>query len=98
MSKGVRRNFTKEFKIEAVKLATEPGANIVEVARNLGIHDSILRRWINASEEGGVAFRGHGRLKPEDEEMRYLRKELERTRQERDILKKAVAFFARESR
>lgn len=98
MSNGVRRSFTKEFKMEAVKLATTPTADISETARNLGIHNSILRRWIKASEEGGSAFRGHGRLKPQDDEMRSLRKELDRTRQERDILKKAVAFFARELR
>jgi len=98
MNNVVRRSFTKEFKMEAVKLSTTPNADISEIARNLGVHDSVLRRWIKASEEGEAAFRGHGRLKPQDEEMRNLHKELERTRQERDILKKAVAFFARESR
>ena len=93
-----RRNYSKQFKIDAVKLVTEHGYNVSEAARNLGIHHSSLRRWRRQFEKGdGQAFPGKGRLRPEDEEVARLRKENIRLRMERDILKKATAFFAKES-
>jgi transposase len=59
----------------------------------------VLRRWVKAAaQEGTDAFRGHGKLTGQAEELQRLRRELDRTRQERDILKKALAFFAKESR
>lgn len=90
-----RRGFTKEFKIDAVKLVTDQGYKISEVARNLGIDQSVLRRWKEQiSKEGAQAFPGKGFMTPEKEELNRLRKEIKRLEMERDILKKATAFFA----
>ena len=92
-----RRQYTKEFKIEAVRLIIEEGRPISDVARELGTAQSLLHRWKKKSEEGKIdPFPGQGRLSPEDEELRQLRRENERLRMERDILKKAVAIFSEE--
>ena len=94
-----RRAFTRQFKIDAVKLVTEQGYKLSEAARNLGIDPSVLRRWKTQFEtEGSDAFPGKGHMTPEKEELARLRKENKRLRMERDILKKATAFFAKESR
>ena len=90
-----RRGFTKEFKVDAVKLVTEQGYKISEAARNLGIDVSVLRRWKDQIEnEGDQAFAGKGYMTAEKEELHRLRKEVKRLQMERDILKKATAFFA----
>lgn len=90
-----RRRYSREFKLDAVKLVVEQGRSVREAADGLGINRSLLQTWKKKFlEDGSVAFPGHGRLKPEDEELRALRKELARVRQERDILKKAAAYFA----
>ena len=92
-----RRQYTKEFKIEAVRLIVEEGRPISDVARELGTAQSLLHRWKKKSEEGKIdLFPGKGRLSPEDEELRQLRRENRRLRMERDILKKAVAIFSEE--
>ncbi len=92
-----RRQFTKEFKVEAVRLVVEEGRSISEVARELGIGENLLSRWKKKSEEGKIEpFPGKGRLSPEDDELRQLRRENKRLRMERDILKKAVAIFSEE--
>ena len=92
-----RRQYTKEFKIEAVRLKVEEGRPISEVARELGIGENLLHRWKKKSEEGKIEpFPGKGRLSPEDEELRQLRREDKRLRMERDILKNAVAIFSEE--
>ena len=95
---GEKRNlYTKAFKIEAVLLIVEEGRSISEVARELGIAQSLLHRWKKKYEEGKIEpFPGQGRLSPEDEELRQLRRENKRLRMERDILKKAVAIFSEE--
>ena len=96
-----RRTFTGEFKQGAIKLALSPGHSIVQVAADLGVGKSTLTNWIrNYREKGGAAFPGHGNtvLTPQEAEIQRLKKELEITRQERDILKKATGFFAKESR
>ncbi len=94
-----RKTYTKEFKLEAVKLASQPGASAREIADNLGISESGLHRWKKAlSVDGEQAFPGKGRLKADDEEIRKLRLELKRTKDERDILRKATLFFATEGR
>lgn len=99
MGKGARKHYTKEFKQEAVRLLTQPGVEILQTARTLGLHKSVLRRWVKAATpEGADAFRGHGKLTGQAEELQRLRRELDRTKQERDILKKAMACFAKESR
>ena len=93
-----RRAFTKQFKIDAVKLVTEQGYKLSEAARNLGIDSSVLRRWKMQHEtEGSDAFPGKGHMIPEKEELARLQKENKRLRMERNILKKATAFFAKES-
>ena len=94
-----RRQYTKEFKIEAVRLIIEEGRPISEVARELGIGENLLHRWKKKYEEGKIdPFPGQGRLSPEDEELRRLRRENERLRMEHEILKKAVAIFSEEPR
>ena len=90
-----RRKYTPEFKLDAVRLVVEQGRSVTEAADGLGIDRGLLHSWKKKFiEDGSVAFPGQGRLKPEDEELRALRKELARVRQERDILKKAAAYFA----
>lgn len=93
-----RRTYTKQFKTDAVKLVTEQGYKLSEAARNLGIDPSVLRRWKTQLEtEGSDAFPGKGHMSLDNEELARLRKENKRLRMERDILKKATAFFAKES-
>lgn len=88
-----RRRFSKEFKFDAVSMVVDQGRDLYEVAKELDIRPDMLRKWRRRFEEDGEhAFPGSGRLKPEDEELRRLRRENERLRMERDILKKAVAI------
>ena len=92
-----RRTYTPEFKAEAVKLVTEQGYSVAEAARSLDIGETLLRSWKQAFEQQGEqAFPGHGNLPAVEEELRRLRAENKRLQMERDILKKATAFFARE--
>ena len=93
-----RRIYTAEFKTEAVKLVTEQGYSVAEAARSLGISENLIRNWKQALQaQGNQAFPGQGHLPAFEEELRRLRAENQRLRQERDILKKAAAFFAREA-
>ena len=93
-----RRTFTPEFKAQAVKLVTEGGRSLAEVARDLDLGESMLRAWKQALAKGGDhAFPGKGNPPALEEELRRLRAENKRLTMERDILKKATAFFARES-
>jgi|SRR5436190_21456864 len=95
---GKRRTYTSEFKIEAVKLVTEQGRSFAEAATSLGIAEGSLRKWKQVFDtNGSQAFPGHGHLPPVEEELRRLRAENRQLRMERDILKKATAFFAKES-
>lgn len=92
-----RRSYTREFKLEAVQLITEKGYSAAEAARTLDIGETLLRSWKQAFEkEGEKAFPGHGNLPAIEEELRQLRAENKRLQLERDILKKATAFFAKE--
>ena len=89
------KKYDREFKIEAVRLATEPGNTAAKVERDLGIGQGLISRWKRQlRQDGDDAFPGKGHLKPQDEELRRLRRENERLRRERDILKKAVAIFS----
>ena len=93
-----RRTYTPEFKAEAVKLVTERGYSVAEAARSLGLRENLIRNWKRALEDQGqYAFPGHGKLSPFGEENRRLRAENKRLLAERDILKEAAAFFAREA-
>jgi len=97
MSKS-RRRYSADFKIEAVRQVVEGGRSITRVARELGIDRAMLRRWKHQLEgASGVAFPGQGRRADADE-LERLRGEVARLREERDFLKKAAAFFAKESR
>ncbi len=81
-----RRSFSREFKLEAVRLMTEGGLSIAQTSRDLGIRESVLGRWKKQFEEDPQeAFPGKGRLRPQDEELARLRKENELLREERDI-------------
>ena len=94
MSK-TRRSYEAEFKREAVRLLETSGKSAAQLERELGIGDGCLGQWKRALEaEGSQAFPGHGRMAAEQEEVRRLQRELEIVRQERDILKKAVAIFS----
>jgi transposase len=89
-----RRKFTKEFKQEACRLVVDQGQGQCETAKNLGVSQSVLGRWIRQYRESGVvAFPGSGRMLPLEEENRRLQRELKRVTEEREILKKAIAFF-----
>ena len=93
-----RKTYTAEFKVAAVKLVTERGYSLREAARNLGVSEKQLRKWKRSHEDQGQqAFPGKGHLPPAQEEIRRLQEEVRRLRMERDILKKATAFFAKES-
>ena len=93
-----RRVFSREFKVEAVKLVTEQGYGVSRAAESLGISANSLRKWRKEfAERGQEAFPGKGKLTAADEELRKLQEECRRLRMERDILKKATAFFAKES-
>jgi transposase len=99
MEPKFRKKYSKEFKQDAVKLVTDQGYRASEASRNLGVNISVLRRWIKELEKDkAVAFPGNGRITPEQEEMKRLREEVKRLRMEREILKKATAFFANESK
>jgi len=95
---AARKRYTKEFKLDAVRLVTEQGYNQSEAARNLGIDRGMLGRWVKEfQEDQSEAFRGNGKPTAEGEELRRLREENRRLKLEREILKKAAAFFAKES-
>ena len=93
-----RKQYSKQFKIDAVKLITEQGYKVSEAARSLGIHEGILRRWKQElTSDDAQAFPGNGKMNSEKEELVRLRKEVKKLKMEKEILKKAAAFFAKES-
>jgi transposase len=93
-----RRKFTREFKIEAARLVKERGVSRVQAARDLDVHVNVLRKWVKEfSTDPKQAFPGNGQVKPEQVEIDRLRREVAKLKAERDILKKAAAFFAREA-
>lgn len=92
-----RRVFSREFKQEAVRLVLERGVTYRQAAKDLGLHENVLRKWAKDLRlDPGHAFPGRGKMKPDDAEVARLRRELAKTKTERDILKKAIAYFAKE--
>lgn len=87
--------YTPEFKREAIRMMTEQGLSVPEVAKKIGVNESQLYHWRKQARlDGTAAFPGSGRLTPLEEENRRLKAEVKRLEMERDILKKASAFFA----
>lgn len=95
-----RKKYTKEFKLDAISLVLDQNYSRVEAARNLGINANMLGRWIKEYQRGDddQAFRGNGKLTAEQLEIRRLKVEVRRLEMERDILKKATVFFAKETK
>ncbi len=93
------KKYTKEFKLDAISLVRDQNLNIAEASRNLGVNPQMLGRWIKEEEnEDGQAFRGNGKLTPDQEEIRKLKAQVKRLEMEREILKKATVFFAKETK
>jgi transposase len=93
-----RRRFTREFKLEAVRLVSDQGLTLSQAAQDLDLHESVLRRWVKDFQDDPTqAFPGHGQQKPEQAEVAALKREIRKLKAERDILKKAAAYFANES-
>lgn len=91
-----RRKYSIEFKRGAVEQLNQPGVTCAQVARELGIASNMLSRWRNEVENSGAsAFNGTG--SPRDEELAALKRELSRVKKERDFLREAATYFARES-
>ena len=93
----VRRQFTREFKIEAVRLVRDRGVSVAQACRDLDVHENLLRRWIKqVASDPAQAFPGQGNMKPELAEIERLKREVQKLKSERDILKKAAAYFAKD--
>jgi transposase len=93
--KKTRRTYSQEFKLEAIRLVETSGKSMSQIERDLGIGKGNLGRWKKEfAANGENAFPGQGRLTPEQERIRQLERENEILRQQRDILKKAVAIFS----
>ena len=93
-----RRKFAREFKLEAVRMVRDRGVVVDQAARDLDVQENVLRKWVKElAADPGHAFLGHGQMKPEQLEIERLRREVAKLKAERDILKKAAAYFARDS-
>jgi transposase len=96
MSQKQKRNYSREFKLEAIRLYESTGKSMSEIERELGITPYLLSKWVRQfRQEEGQAFPGKGKLTERDEELRRLKREVEILKQEREILKKAVVIFSR---
>jgi transposase len=96
---STRKKYSKEFKLDAVSLVLEQGYSRVEAARSLEINANMLGRWVkDLQTDDGQAFRGNGKLTPDQEEIRKLKSEVKMLQMEKDILKKATVFFAKETK
>jgi len=92
-----RRTFSREFKFEAVKLVRDRGVTVAQASRDLDVHENVLRKWVrNWEADPRNAFPGQGQMKPEQQEIERLRREVTKLKAERDILKKAAAYFAKD--
>jgi len=95
-----RRNYSKEFKLDAISLVEEQSYTRSEAARSLGIHPSLLGRWLREYREGNTetSFRGKGNSTPEQKEIKRLKSQVKKLEMEKDILKKATVFFAAQTK
>ena len=94
-----RKSYSKEFKLDAVSLVLDQGYTRTDAARSLDINAHMLGRWVKEHQaDDGQAFRGNGKLRPDQEEIRKLKAQVKRLQMERDILKKATVFFAAETK
>lgn len=94
-----RKQYTKEFKEGAARLVTEQGRTISDAAQSLGVSPWRMSRWVKAAKnDGSAAFRGHGQRLPLEQENFELRQQVKQLEEERAILKKAAAYFARDVR
>ena len=92
-----RRKFTREFKLEAVRLIKKRGVSFAQASQDLSVHELQLRSWVKAfADDPHYAFPGQGQMKPEQAEIARLKREVTKLKAERDILKKAAAYFAKE--
>ena len=91
-----RRKFTREFKLEAVRLIRERGVSYTQASQDLGVHQSQLRDWAKKfAEDPQHSFPGHGQMKPEQEEIAQLKREVAKLKAERDILKNCHGLLSR---
>jgi transposase len=94
-----RKKYSKEFKLDAVSLVLDQGYSRAEAARSLGLNSNMLCRWVlEQRTDGGQAFRGNGKLTSEQEEIRQLKNQVKNLKMEKEILKKATVFFAKETK
>ena len=94
-----RKKYSKEYKLDAVSLVLDQGYTVTEAAKRLEVNRSVLQRWIKEFQsDDGQAFRGSGKLTPEQAEIRRLKEENRRLKMEKEVLKKATVFFAKETR
>ena len=94
----IRKKYPKEFKLDAISLVLDQGYTRREAAGSLGINANMLGRWVKEQQsDDGQAFRGNGKLTPDQEEIRKLKTQVKQLQMEKDILKKATVFFAKET-
>jgi len=97
---GRRKKYSKEYKLDAVSLVVEQNYSRAAAARSLEINENMLGRWVieYQQDDDGQAFRGNGKLTPEQEEIKQLKSQVKQLQMEKDILKKATVFFAKETK
>ncbi|MCP4412027.1 MAG: transposase [Gammaproteobacteria bacterium] len=97
---STRKKYSKEFKLDAVSLVLEQNYTRIEAAKSLEINSHMLGRWVKEQQQDddGHAFRGNGKLTPDQEEIRQLKSQVKQLQMEKDILKKATVFFAKETK
>jgi transposase len=93
---GNRREFSVEYKKEIIKLVTDQGKKVTHVAKDIGVSEAAVRRWVKEyGVHGEDAFPGKGKLRPEDEEIRKMKKRMADLEEENAILKKAICIFTK---
>ena len=91
-----RKQYTKEFKEGAARLVIEQGRTIADAAKSLGVSPWTMSRWVRTARgKGAETFRGHGQRTPQEQELDELRQQIKQLEEERAILKKAAAYFAK---